>query len=81
FEQNRNNFRLSLGRNCCSVFKGGSLLSLDADLLMFSMRAHNRTCDLRVHLLKEASYELPLVDKVDLGTSISGTTWKSAAFA
>ncbi|KAJ1098610.1 hypothetical protein NDU88_003717 [Pleurodeles waltl] len=38
---------------------------VDADLLMFPMRAHYQTCALQLRLLREADYELPFLKEVD----------------
>ncbi|KAJ1139762.1 hypothetical protein NDU88_006129 [Pleurodeles waltl] len=41
---------------------------VDADLLMFPMRAHSQTCALRLRLrlLREADYEIPFLEEVDI---------------
>ncbi|KAJ1165756.1 hypothetical protein NDU88_006173 [Pleurodeles waltl] len=49
------------------------LLSLDADLLMFLMRAHCQTCALRVRLLREAVYELSFVVSATLNSKVGMT--------
>ncbi|KAJ1142618.1 hypothetical protein NDU88_008931 [Pleurodeles waltl] len=55
------------------------LLLLNADLLMCSLRAHYRTCALRLRLLREATYELPFLEDVALDSSLG--TPRNAALA
>ncbi|KAJ1191554.1 hypothetical protein NDU88_000870 [Pleurodeles waltl] len=41
---------------------------VDADLLMFPLRAHYQTCALRLRLLREADYEIPFLEEVDINS-------------
>ncbi|KAJ1180193.1 hypothetical protein NDU88_005415 [Pleurodeles waltl] len=41
---------------------------IDADLLMFPMRAHSQTCTLQLRLLCEADYEIPFLEEVDINS-------------
>ncbi|KAJ1186748.1 hypothetical protein NDU88_003529 [Pleurodeles waltl] len=52
------------------------LPTVDADLLMFSLRVHYRTCALRLRLLREATYELPFLENVAHDSSL-GTPWNA----
>ncbi|KAJ1171810.1 hypothetical protein NDU88_003668 [Pleurodeles waltl] len=51
--------------------------AIDADLLMFSLRVHYQTCTLRLHLLREANYEIPFLEEVAINSSM-GTTRDAA---
>ncbi|KAJ1198806.1 hypothetical protein NDU88_002645 [Pleurodeles waltl] len=53
---------------------------VDADLLMFSMRAHYQTCALQQCLLREADYEMPFLEEVDINSFI-GTARDAASVA
>ncbi|KAJ1130794.1 hypothetical protein NDU88_009141 [Pleurodeles waltl] len=50
---------------------------VDADLLMFPVRAHSQTCALRMRLLCEADYEIPFLEEVDIN-SFTGPTRDAA---
>ncbi|KAJ1163927.1 hypothetical protein NDU88_004379 [Pleurodeles waltl] len=50
---------------------------VDADLLMFPMRAHYQTCMLRLRVLREATYEIPFLAEVDID-SFTGSTQDAA---
>ncbi|KAJ1135287.1 hypothetical protein NDU88_001727 [Pleurodeles waltl] len=52
-------------------------LVVDADLLMFPMRAHYQTCALRLRLLREADYEIPFLEEVDINL-FTGSVWDAA---
>ncbi|KAJ1152887.1 hypothetical protein NDU88_005661 [Pleurodeles waltl] len=41
---------------------------VDADLLMFPVRAYSQTCALRLRLLREADYEIPFLEEVDINS-------------
>ncbi|KAJ1168865.1 hypothetical protein NDU88_000778 [Pleurodeles waltl] len=53
---------------------------VDADLLMFPMRAHSQTCALRLRLLREADYEIPFLEEVDIN-SFTGPAQDAALVA
>ncbi|KAJ1091795.1 hypothetical protein NDU88_004910 [Pleurodeles waltl] len=39
---------------------------IDADLLLFLLRVHYQTCTVRLRLLREADYELPFLEEVNI---------------
>ncbi|KAJ1214629.1 hypothetical protein NDU88_002247 [Pleurodeles waltl] len=45
-------------------FSKRRLPTVEADLLMPSLRVHNQICALRLHLVREATYELPYLEEV-----------------
>ncbi|KAJ1082612.1 hypothetical protein NDU88_002777 [Pleurodeles waltl] len=50
---------------------------VDADLLMSPMRAHYQISVLRLRLLREATYEIPFLEEVDID-SFTGSTRAAA---
>ncbi|KAJ1089569.1 hypothetical protein NDU88_002720 [Pleurodeles waltl] len=49
---------------------------VDADLLMFPMRADSQTCVLRLRLLREADFEIPFLEEVDIN-SFTDSVWNA----
>ncbi|KAJ1217482.1 hypothetical protein NDU88_005076 [Pleurodeles waltl] len=50
---------------------------VDADLLMLPMRAHYQACVLRLRLPREADYEIPFLEEVDMN-SFAGSAQDAA---